>query len=192
MNPSIVCRTSSIIFLILLFVVEVSAFAAGEVHEVSLKDWVWRIINFGILVFILVKFLGKPVKDFFKKRSEGIEKSLKEAEEAKTLALKAFQQIEEKIKVKDKEVEEILAASRRAGEKERDNLIELGDKLKQRILEQARINIEFELRRAREAIKAEAIEIAMELAEKRIKDKLTEEEQRRLFEESLNKIEAKN
>lgn len=83
----------------------------------------------------------------------------------------------------------IISASRTdAGERERDRFIEEGDRLREKILKQAKTNIDYELKSAKEAIKAEAVEIAMELAEKKLKEKLTKEEQERLLEESLTKI----
>jgi len=45
---------------------------------------------------------------------------------------------------------------------------------------------------AKEAIKAEAAEIAIELAEKKLKEKLTTEEQEKLLEESIAKIGGSN
>jgi F-type H+-transporting ATPase subunit b len=59
-------------------------------------------------------------------------------------------------------------------------------------LEQAKTNIDFEVKQAKEMIKKEAVEIAMELAEKKLKEKLTKEEQLKLLEESVAKIEGKN
>ncbi|MFZ2196396.1 MAG: hypothetical protein WAV13_01595, partial [Thermodesulfovibrionales bacterium] len=79
-----------------------------------------------------------------------------------------------------------------SGENEKTRLMEEGDKLKTRILEQARTNIDYEVKRAKESIKQEAVEIAMELAEKKLKEKLSKEEQLKLLEESLAKIEGKN
>lgn len=168
------------------------AFASGggeEAAHVPLwKDYLWKIINFGILFFILFKFGKKPLQSFFKQRTELIEKTIKEAKEAKELAQKALQEVEERLKVKDKEIDEIISASRQAGERERDRFIEEGDRLREKILEQAKTNIDYELKSAKEAIKADAVEIAMELAEKKLKEKLTKEEQERLLEESLTKI----
>lgn len=171
-----------------------TAFGSEEgaaTHTSLFKDYLWKIINFGILAFILFKFGRKPLQSFLKQRTELIEKTLKEAREAKEAAEKALQQVEERLKTKDKEVEEIVSASKRFGEEVREDLIQQSDKLREKILEQARINIEYELKHAREAIKAEAVEIAMELAEKKLKEKLTKEEQKRLLEESLAKIGGK-
>lgn len=159
----------------------------GE-HGSILKGYIYKIINFLILVIILFKFGKKPLGDFLKKRTELIEKTLNEAKEAKEAALKALKEAEERLKTKDAEVEAIISAAKKSGEVERDRIIEESGKLKEKILEQAKTNIEYELKHAKEAIKAEAVELAMELAEKKLKDKLTKEEQEKLLDESLVKI----
>ncbi len=190
----------SLIFYCSLFTIHYSlvAFASsggGEGHgEPSLfKAYFWPVINFLVLVSVMVYMLKKmDIKGFFRKRTELIEQTLREAREAKELAQKALAEVEERLKVKDKEIEEIVSAAKQSGEREKAHLIEEGDKMKAKILEQAKSNIDYEVKRAKEEIKQEAVEIAMELAEKKIKAKLTKEEQLKLLEESLNKIEGKN
>ncbi|MEW6163200.1 MAG: F0F1 ATP synthase subunit B [Nitrospirota bacterium] len=157
-------------------------------HTPLWKDYLWKIINFGILVFILYKFGKKPLQSFLRQRTELIDKTLKEAKEAKAAAEKALREVEEKLKTKDAEIEKILSASRQMGETEHESLIEEGNKLREKILEQAKVNIDYELKHAREAIKAEAVEIALELAEKKLKERLKKEEQDKLLEESIAKI----
>ena len=186
----ILCLTPTTLLLTVSF-----AFASGgEGAEPNLfKAYFWAIINFLILVGLLVYMMKKmDIKGYFKKRTELIEQSLKEAREAKELARKALTEVESRLKIKDREVEEILKAARESGERETGRLAEEGDRLRARILEQTRNNIDFEVKKAKEAIKQEAVEIAMELAEKKLKEKLTKEEQMKLLEESIAKIEGKN
>ncbi|MGD0885053.1 MAG: F0F1 ATP synthase subunit B [Thermodesulfovibrionales bacterium] len=171
----------------LAFGAEESAHGGGE-----WKEWLWKILNFAILVFILVKFLQKPLKEFLRKRTELIEKTLKEAQEAKELAAKALAEVEGRLKLKDKEIEDILARAQRSATAEHDLLVQNGDQMREKIIEQARNNIEYELRLAKESIKAEAVQIAMELAEKKLKEQLTKDNQVKLIEESLNRLEGKN
>lgn len=180
--------------LILSLLYPVFVFAAGgeEQKGLSAMDWVWKIVNFSILVFLLVKFAGKPLKNFLRQRKELIEKSIKEAQEAKELAKKALAEVEERLKLKDKEVEEIISLSKTSGEAERDRLIQDGERLMVKILEQARANIEHEVKMAREAIKAEAVEAAMNLAEEKIKKKITTQEQDKLLQESIKLLEGRN
>ena len=170
------------------------ASSAGEEAQPSLlKTYAPAILNFLILVALLVFMMKKmDIKGYFRKRTELIEQSLKEAREAKELAQKALAEIEERLKVKDKEVADIVTAAQESGEREKIRLVEEGEKLKARILEQTKNNIAFELKTAKEAIKQEAVDIAMELAEKKLKGKLTKEEQMKLLEESISKIEGKN
>lgn len=182
---SILATLSFLSITTLLFAAEAHG---EEAHTPLWKDYMWKIINFGILVLILWKFAKKPLQNFLKQRRELIEKTLNEAKEAKEAAQKALQEVEERLKVKDKEIESIISASKKAGEEERERLIAEGYKLKDKILQQAKTNIEFEVKNAKELIKAEAVELAMELAEKKLKEKLTKEEQERLLEDSLIKI----
>ncbi len=168
------------------------AFGAGHGEEGEhgnlMKEYAYKIFNFVLIVGVLWWFGKKPVGDFLKKRTELIEKTLTEAKEAKEAALKALQEAETRVKTKDAEVEAILSAAKKSGEQERDRIIAETGKLRDKILEQAKTNIDYELKHAKEAIKAEAVELAMELAEKKLKDKLTKEEQEKLLDESLVKI----
>ncbi len=154
------------------------------------KEWLWRIVNFAILIFILVKFLSKPMKEYFRKRSEVIEQSLTEAREAKELAQKALKEVQEKLALRDQEIEKIIASARKSGESERDSLIEQGTRMSEKIKEQAKSNIELELKNAKAALRSEAAELAIKLAEKKLKENLTEEEQLKIIEESIRKLEG--
>ena len=186
--------TGLILFVCCVLFVSVAAASGGEEAQRSIFEiYLWPVINFSILVVLLFLLLKKmDIKGFFQKRTELIEQTLKEAREAKELAKKAFDEVEERLKLKDSEIETIIASAKLSGEKEKERLIQEGDKLKANILNQAKANIDFEVKNARAVIKAEAVEIAMELAEKKLKEKLTKEEQLKLLEESLTRIEGKN
>lgn len=189
-------KFKKLIFPLFIFSIAFASYAfgsgGGEEGRGSLwKDYMWKIINFAILILILFKFAKKPLQNFLQKRTELIEKTLNEAREAKEAATKALKEVEERLKVKDTEIEAIMSAAKKSGEHERDGIIEESNKLKEKILEQAKTNIEYELKHAKKAIKAEAVELAMELAEKKLKEKLTKEEQEKLLEDSLVKIGGK-
>jgi F-type H+-transporting ATPase subunit b len=183
---------SLLTFHFLLFTALAFAAEGGEGEQSLFKAYFWPVINFVVLVVLLVYAMKKAdIKGYFKKRTELIEQSLKEAREAKELAQKALAQVEERLRVKDKEMEEIISSARMSGENEKARLVEEGARMQEKILEQAKTNIDFEVKQAKSAIKQEAAELAMGLAEKKLKDKLTKEEQLKLLEESVAKIEGK-
>lgn len=152
--------------------------------------WAWKILNFAVLIFILVKFFGKPMREYFKKRTEIIEQSLKEAREAKELAQKALREVQEKLTLKDQEIERIISSAKQTGESEKDNLIKQGMEMSEKIKEQAKLNIEVELKNAKAALRADAAELAIRLAEKKLKEELTEEDKLKLIEDSIKRLEG--
>jgi F-type H+-transporting ATPase subunit b len=190
-------QISNFRFLVLLSitVILLPAFAfasGGQEIQMSLMDWVWKILNFSILVVMLYIFGWKIVRNYLKQRRELIEQSIRESQEAKELAVKALAEVEERLKLKDKEVADIIASAIDSGESEKKRLIEEGERLKARIIEQAKANIDFEVKKAKEAIQAEAFETSVRLAEEKIKSRMTAAEQERLLQESIKLIEGKN
>jgi|Deesub1362A_J573_1020465.scaffolds.fasta_scaffold03214_3 F-type H+-transporting ATPase subunit b len=174
----------------LIFVPMALAVEGGEHHTTTWKDWFWPVVNFLVLVAVLVYFGRRPIREYFKKRTELIEKSLREAEEARRFARKALEEVQERLRNTDQEVKEIIEGARKAGEREKEALIAEGERLRKKILEQARTNIEFELEKAKKEIKSEAALIAIELAEKQIKEKLGREEQEALIDEYIQRLSA--
>ncbi len=184
-------RMKTVIVLGAMLFVPAVAFAAGD-QPMSTMDWVWKVVNFLVLVVLLVKFVGKPLKEYLAQRKDLIEKSIREAQEAKEMAAKALKEVEERLSLKDKEIADIIASAQSSGERERDRLIGEGHRMAERIAEQAKTNIDFEVKRAKEVIQAEAVEAALQLAEEKIKSRLTKEEQDRLLRESIKLIEGRN
>jgi len=178
--------------LLAVLLMPVFALAEEAEHGTSIMDWVWKLLNFGILVGVLGYYLAKPIKEHLKQRRDLIEKSIKESQEAKSLAAKALAEVEERLKLKDKEVADIIASAIESGQREKARLIEEGEKLKVKIVEQAKTNIDFEVKKAKQAIQAEAVEASIKLAEEKIKSRMTPQEQERLLKESIKLIEGKN
>jgi len=200
-TPNFKYQKKVFLSILLLFTVHyllfaVAAFASegggtGEAHF-TYKDWLWPVINFFILIFVLVFFARKPFSEFFKNRTALIEKSLREASEAKEIAQKTLNEVRERLKNTDSEIEQILAAARKSGEKEKEAIIAEGERLKEKILEQAKANIDFELQQAKEKIKSDAALMALELAEKQIKDQLGRKEQEALIGDYIKRLDGKN
>jgi|Deesub1362A_J573_1020465.scaffolds.fasta_scaffold08259_2 F-type H+-transporting ATPase subunit b len=166
------------------------AMEEGGKEGTDWMGWAWKILNFAVLVFILVKFLGKPMREYFKKRTEIIEQSLSEARQAKELAQKALKEVQEKLTLKDQEIERIINSAKETGESEKDILIKQGMEMSEKIKEQAKLNIEMELKNAKAALRAEAAELAIKLAEKKLKEELTEEDKLKLIEDSIKRLEG--
>jgi F-type H+-transporting ATPase subunit b len=109
-----------------------AAFASsgGEGGEHSIMGTVWQIINFGVLVAILVYGVKKAdLKGLLRKRSEDIRTGIEDARQAREMAEKALAEVEERLKLKDQEIEKIISAASASGEREREAAIEDGKRM---------------------------------------------------------------
>ena len=167
---------------------------AGEVHrkEFSLKEELFKFMNTLIVIAILYKVAYKPVRKFFEERREGIQKALTAAEKAR--AESELLLGEQRSKVADLEAE--LGRVRKQGETERGSLQARlqadQDTLAERLLEHARGAIKLEGEKARAELQNEAARLAVELAGEILQKNLGPEDQKRLMENFLNKVETVN
>jgi len=172
-----------------------AAFAyAGEGAEgegATTMDWVWRVLNFGIIVGALSYFIAKPFKSFLKKRTEDIEASLAEARMAREESLRRLSDVQARLKDKDKEIASLVAVAEENGKKEKELLIKESDKMASDILSSAKENIDAELLKAREALRREAALLAIELAEKMVRENISKEDQVRILEDYIAKVGGK-
>lgn len=90
-----------------------TAFASeGAHHEVSLKMEIFRIINFLIFAWLLYKFAGNAIKNYFKERRENIARSIEEAKKSREEAEKRYNEAKAKVANLEKEVQAIIATLR--------------------------------------------------------------------------------
>ncbi|MBI5141962.1 MAG: ATP synthase F0 subunit B [Nitrospirae bacterium] len=175
--------------------------AAGEQAEGGHKEemveffstgFMWTVINFTLIAFVLVKFAKEPIQEALRQRRETIEKTMKDAAEAKELALKGLEEARRREKDKDIEIESILSDARATAERERKSLIEQGERISRDMVERARLSIDVELQRAKDDLRAEAVTLAMEIAADKISRETTDDDQKRLLTEYIGRMENRN
>jgi F-type H+-transporting ATPase subunit b len=179
----------AIIFVFIFVTLCFASEAHGE-HELKrqLWDFVWRIINFGILVFLLYKVGKKPFKEFLFSRKERIETAIIEAENAKKLAEDRKKEYEEKLKNLAKEKERILEQFRKEGEAEKEKIIAMAEIKAEKIIEQAKLSAQQEIEKEKEKIKKETTETVLKVAEKLLKENITKEDHERIINNSIERM----
>ena len=164
--------------------------AEGEGHGGGLAALLWQALNLAILLAVLLYFARKPVVEYLEQRRTGIQESLESS--ARLLAdaevkLAEWQARSERL---DAELAELRATSRRIAEEEREQILAQARSTAERIRRDATSAIDQELRRARATLSSEAAELAVELAARILAENVGEEDQRRLFDEFLERIET--
>lgn len=134
----------------------------------------WMLIAFGILVFVLAKFGWPVILKTLKAREEDITNALAAAEKAKE-EMKQFQSSnDEALKQAKIERDEILRTARIASEKIVEEAHVKATADADRIIENARQNMEYEKLKAMHDLKNQIANLSIEIAEKLIKAELSD------------------
>jgi F-type H+-transporting ATPase subunit b len=165
--------------------------SGGEEAMTFTGDWLPRLINFAIIAAVVVYFTRKPVRDFFKNRTAEIAKALQESKETRERAVAALADMEQKIKDLEAETNRMIAEAQARGEKDRQSLVEEGKKVAQEVESQVKLGVEIEVQKAKTALAAEAALLSLDLAETRIKEKISSQDHERIVKEYISKVGGK-
>lgn len=184
-----VCKA---LLLLVLVLFPVAAFAAGGGGHADsgaiLKDFIYRCFNFALMVGLLGYFVTKPIRKGLKSRTEEIEKTLADAQEAKEAAEAKHREYSEKLAQATKEIENIAATIRREGELERDKIIAAAKDMATKIEQEAENKAAGVVASARAELREEASSLAVELAEELLKKQVSADDQKRLVDEYMQKV----
>ena len=168
------------------------AAAEGEKHEPGIinldKSMILQVINLLILIFVLQKFLFKPLTQFLAKRAEGIRQSLDEARLAREAAAKAQEEHRAQVAATQREAAAMRGQVQREVEEERQRLLVTSREEAQRLVAEARAAIEQETKRARAQLREEAVSLSVAVAERLLERSLTADDQRRLAERYVQEV----
>ncbi|MBI5571043.1 MAG: ATP synthase F0 subunit B [Desulfomonile tiedjei] len=186
-------KITSLVVVLLLVLGASLVFAAEAGHEGEGSPWntwmlLWRVINTVALIVLLVYFLKKPLVTFFAERKEQISKDLDDAREQRERAERLLKDYEAKIAGMEQELAKMRAELAKASEAESKKLLEAADAMSVKMVDAARLAAEQEVRKAKAALKNEAVDLAVELAEALIREKITDQDRRRIVEDYLDKV----
>lgn len=154
----------------------------------TLWPFLFHSVNFVILVVALYYLAGKQITAYFAERRQRIAGAIQEARQARQEIERRMLECELKLENADQEVARMKAEAERSAEELQRRLKEEAGQAAQRILQQARLNIEQEVKKARSNLQTEAALLALSLAEQVLKDHINLEDQGRLFKDYLSVI----
>jgi len=163
---------------------------ASEGNGSGLSEHLWPAVNLAILIAVLVHFARKPIRDFFASRRSEIQSELKGAADQLSEAEATYSKWQRRLVDLEVELQEIRATSSQRAEVERDKILSDAHATAERIRRDASVAAEMELRRAREELREEATQLAIELATERLEREVTDADRDRLLDEFIDRIEV--
>ena len=184
-------------FTLFIFLISIStAFAAaeGEGGHDS-QEWIdlgKKTFDFIVLVGLLYWLLAAQIKEFFSGRRVEIKKTLEESVERKAEAEKKYREYSEKIDKASVEIDGIFEMIKAQGITEKQNIIEDAEKAAIKMKEDARTRIEQELKGASDQLKAQAVQLSVQMAEEILKRSITLQDHEAMVKEYMDKVVIKH
>jgi len=154
----------------------------------GLDAFLWPAVNLVILIAALVYFTRKPLQAFFDQRRSDIKGELESAADQLATAESTYAKWQRRMIDLEGELDEIRETSRQRAEAERDRIIEDARATADRIRRDTAAAVELELRRAREILRDEATQLAVDLAAERLSQEVTDADRDRLIDEFIDLI----
>ncbi len=150
--------------------------------------FVFQIANTLILFLILKKLLFKPVTEMMQNRQEGIENSLKDAENKNLEAEVLIAKYQEKLAQSKEEGHEIVKAMKKEAEGVAAGIVRAAETDAKRTKNKAMLEIEREKTKSIQSLKDEVSEMALLAATRIIEKDLNDEDHKRLVQEFISEV----
>jgi len=182
-------RYTDRIFLSLLLVLPMDALAAGS------TSIPWGFIgrhafNLALLLTILTVLLRKPISNALKARSGNIRTAIQDAQTLRKEAEARYEMLEGRLARFESEMQQMKADAAKQAEQERDEVLAQAQREAQSIKDAAERTIRDETARARNALQEDAVRLAMQIAEERLKSQVAAVDNQRLTREVLDSMNA--
>ncbi len=163
--------------------------AGGGEASGSIGDLLYPVLNLAILVAALVYFGRKPIADFFAERRSSIQGELEQAAELYRKAEEQHARWQRRLVDLEGELDGIRTRARERAESERAHILADAQATADRIRRDATSAVDRELLRARERLREEASDLAIELAGNLLREQVTGADRERLLDEFIERIE---
>ena len=145
------------------------------ISEFSIGLFFWQTIIFILLIFLLKKYAWKPILDAVNEREEGIKNALLSAEKAKEEMASLQSDNEETLKKARAERDSLLKEAREMKQQLIDDAKNEAQSEAKKIISQAQETIQNEKKAAISDLKNQVASLSIDIAEKVLKEKLSDD-----------------
>jgi len=138
-------------------------------------------VNFGVLVFLFIRFARKPLINFLRGEGSRISEQLQKIE-AEVKEARSGMEVElEKFKNIDSNLASVTESIIAAGAREKENVIEKAKSVADKMVEDAKKEAAFKMEAAKKRFSEEMLEAAIKITTESIKKNITKEDDEKLI-----------
>lgn len=157
----------------------------------QLNHIIWSVINFGILLWLLNRFLYKPLLQTISAREQEIRRNLEQAAADRAEAERLRKEFTEQVQTAQRQAQAIIAEATKNAQAEADRILTEAREKAAAELERAQQTIRAEKERALAELREEVAGLAVAVASKVIERSLTDQDHARLARKFVEEV-AKN
>jgi len=165
----------------------------GGPHEepkfLGLPAWIFKLVNMIAFLAFLGWAIGGPVKKALADRRANIAKAAEDASARRAKADQLAADIQARLARIEEDVRSIHERAEQEGERQKREIVAAAEAEAQKILQNARTEVDNRLKHARHELTEYAGQLAAERAEGILRERINEQDQARLFNESLREVE---
>lgn len=165
------------------------AAGAGGGHGDGIPlDVLFQAINFTLFTGLMAYFLAKPIKNYFESRAANYRQALVKAEAARAEAEKQKQEIANRLAALENSAQQSIVQARAEAEELRARIVRDAQDLSTKLREDAKRTADLEVQRAKVELREEVLSQAVSAAKSVLKERIAEQDQKRLQSEFVGKI----
>ncbi len=162
--------------------------AAAPEKFLGLPVELWKTVNLLLFLGMLVYFLGKPFNRYFRKRREDLDALLDKAKTDREQALTLAAEMRTRLSKLESEIAEIRARGAVDGEAEKAAQLAAAEKEAENLLRNTAEEIDRRLAAAKQELARAASDLAASRAKEILAGSITDEDRKRLLDDSVQKI----
>jgi F-type H+-transporting ATPase subunit b len=152
----------------------------GEHEGIDPKTLALQLLNFGVLLFILIKFGGKAINKSLKERHEQLKADMDEAARLRTAAEMRFKEQEKRLQNLEQELGAMRQAILKEAEHEKGRIIAAAEEKARRVQDETRFQLEQQVKDAELRFRAEVAQASLKIADELLRRSVNGGDEQRL------------
>jgi F-type H+-transporting ATPase subunit b len=159
--------------------------AGGGGSYFGIPDQVWLFLNLALFLFLLYRFVGRPISQFLDSRRDSIARELEEARRKIDEAEQLRAQVVARLEQVEGEINELKERAEREGRAEAARIEEQAAEEEQRFLSRVEDEISRRQQETRTILARETAALTTQLAKELLDREITDADRQRVLERSL-------
>lgn len=149
---------------------------------------IWTTVVFVLLVIVLKRFAWKPILQALTEREEKIRGALEQADKARTEAAALLKQNEKNMARAEEEYQKMMREAKSFAEKMKEDIVNKARLQGQQEIQRANEEIQRNVESAKHQLRSEVADLAIKAAEKILDETLDAQRQKKMIESFLNQM----